>query len=308
MIFKNFNKGNIFSIVPFIFAIKETPAVNWQLGFQTPASPTMEGIISFHDDLMIFLSFILGFVMYILWVCLTHFTKEIKKNEESDKIVHASTLEIIWTIIPAIILIIIAIPSFSLLYSVDEEVVDAFATFKVIGHQWYWSYHWTTPNLAKNFVFEEDAQNEEGLNEWSSFYDSYMLSDEELGELLEKKKRKESPITPYRLLTVDRFIYLPIQKNIRVLVSSADVLHSWAVPSLGVKVDACPGRLNRTSVYIKKPGIFYGQCSEICGVNHGFMPIGIYGFFYGLRNESSFQMMQSIDWDLILSAVQQWED
>lgn len=301
------NKLFHFQQAAFLFFFDQKPGTNWQFGFQTPASPTMEGIISFHDDLMIFLSFILGFVMYMLWVCLTHFTKDVKKNEESEKIVHASKLEIIWTILPAVILIIIAIPSFSLLYSVDEEVVDVFATFKVIGHQWYWSYHWTTPNLAKNFVFDQESQNEEVLNEWSSFFDSYMLSDEELGELLQKKKQRKSIITPYRLLTVDNFIYLPIQKNIRVLVSSTDVLHSWAVPSLGVKVDACPGRLNRTSVYIKKPGIFYGQCSEICGVNHGFMPIGIVGFFYGLRNESSV-LQKSLDWDLIISAVQQWEN
>lgn len=302
MIIKNSNiiKQSIlfFSFISF----EQKPMLNWQLGFQTPASPTMEGIISFHDDLMVFLSFILGFVMYVLWVCLSHFKS--KGNGESARIVHASLLEIIWTVLPAIILIIIAIPSFSLLYSIDEEVIDSFTTLKVIGHQWYWSYFWVTPNLSKNFdlVYKEN-NSEEVWDQWSSFFDSYMLSDEELGDLLNKKKKRETVITPYRLLTVDNFLYLPIQKNIRVLISSSDVLHSWAVPSLGVKVDACPGRLNRTSIYLKKPGIFYGQCSEICGVNHGFMPIGIIGFFY---LDNNINISDGFDWELIVAASQNW--
>lgn len=274
----------------------QLPAQNWQFGFQKPAASTAEGIISFHDDLMVFLTMILFFVLYILWACLSRFTG---KEKETERLVHASVLEIIWTIVPALILIVIAVPSFSLLYSVDEEVVDAFATFKVIGHQWYWSYHFLTPNIVKNFV--SVGEKESVLDEWSTFFDSYMLSDDEIKELLEKKKESRSVITPYRLLTVDNFLYVPTEKNLRVLISSSDVLHSWAIPSLGIKVDACPGRLNRTNLFIKRQGVFYGQCSEICGVNHGFMPIGVIGLPFWEYNTKA---LGTFDWEILISAIQ----
>lgn len=298
---KECRKG--FSLIASTYAVQNwldfnKPAVNWQIGFQTPASPTMEGIISFHDDLMVFLSFILGFVIYILYACITRFTKG---NGETERFVHASTLEIIWTIIPAVILIIIAIPSFSLLYSVDEEVVNAFATFKAIGHQWYWSYHWLTPNMSKPFISNLSENNENVLGEWTSFFDSYMIGDEELMEWLAKAKTSKLLLTPYRLLTVDNFVYLPTEKNLRALVSSSDVLHSWALPSLGIKVDACPGRLNRTNVFVKRQSVFYGQCSEICGVNHGFMPIGIIGLSYW---EFKINVLKVADWEWMLGGFQ----
>nr|AJF36680.1 cytochrome c oxidase subunit 2 [Gefionella okellyi] len=158
---------------------------------------------------------------------------------------HNTFLEIIWTITPAFILMIIAVPSFSLLYAVDE-IIDPNITLKIIGHQWYWSYEYSDYSFYHN---------------QSIVFDSYMIPDDDLisGQL--------------RLLEVDNQIVLPIYTHIRLLISSSDVIHSWTIPSFGIKVDALPGRLNQLSLFINRLGYFYGQCSEICGVNHGFMPI-----------------------------------
>ena len=175
-------------------------------------------------------------------------------------VVHAPTLEIIWTVIPAFILILIAIPSFSLLYTMDE-VIDPLLTVKIIGHQWYWSYEFVNPvDYLEAVNAHEDIDLAPNVN-----FDSYMLADDDLiiGQL--------------RLLEVDNRLKLPIEINIRLLITSGDVLHSWAVPSLGVKLDACPGRMNQTVLYMKRPSVFYGQCSELCGINHGFMPIVVEG-------------------------------
>lgn len=316
--------------------------VNWQFGFQTPVTPVMEGIVNFHHDLFFFLTVILFSVMYMLFICVRKFS--VKRNDNVFIITHAPTLEIIWTLIPAFILIMIAIPSFSLLYSMDEIVDPAFS-FKVIGHQWYWTYEFMDPDLKyflnevsddsylndftnfknknlmsiwnemfKNEISKEDFalndnlvlsnvdtkqlledvkidgksfngnENIDSINNllyknqnWSWFnklihgklrFDSYMIASD---DLINTDNYKEY------LLEVDNRLYIPIQLIVRVLVTSADVLHAWAVPSLGVKIDACPGRLNETWFYMKRPGIFYGQCSEICGVNHGFMPIVVQG-------------------------------
>jgi len=234
---------------------------NYQLGFQTPASPVMEGIINFHHDLFFFLTAILFFVFYLFIRCLVLFNS--KQNSTPIVVTHEPTLEIIWTLIPAIILVFVAIPSFSLLYSMDE-IIEPLLTIKVIGHQWYWSYEFLDANIFFNFLKEYSGEDLGTINVTCNF-DSYMLTDDQLstGSL--------------RLLEVDNKLYLPIETNIRILITSADVLHSWSIPALGVKLDACPGRLNQTSVYISRPGSFYGQCSEICGVNHGFMPINVVG-------------------------------
>jgi len=242
---------------------------DWQLGFQTPYSPVMEGIIRFHDDLMIFLTFILFFVLYMLYACAAYFGAQGSVNIKNEyptysTFVHHSTLEIIWTIIPAIFLIFIAIPSFSLLYSLDEIVEPAF-TFKVVGHQWYWSYEIMSGNEFSEAILELGSA-PEGYEVETTSFDSYLLPEDELN--FNKKNH-------IRLLTVDNHLPLPVNQNIRVLVTAADVLHNWAVPSLGIKLDACPGRLNQVNVFIERPGYYYGQCSELCGVNHGFMPIGI---------------------------------
>lgn len=218
---------------------------NWQLSFQDPATPIMEGIINLHHDLMFFLLVVLVFVSWMLSRTLWHFDQE--RNKTSSSLIHGTTIEIIWTVMPAIILLIIAIPSFSLLYAMDEIIFPAI-TIKTLGHQWYWSYEYSdyTGNAEDTLLF-----------------DSYMVPEEDLS------------LGQLRLLEVDNRVVIPVNTHIRVMVSAADVLHSWAIPSLGVKCDAIPGRLNQTSLFVKREGIYYGQCSEICGINHGFMPIVI---------------------------------
>lgn len=219
----------------------------WQLGFQDAGSPVMEGIINLHHDLMFFITFICLFVMWMLGRASYLFSES--RNEAASNTVHGTVIEVVWTVTPTLILIVVAIPSFALLYSIDE-VVDPAITIKCIGHQWYWSYEYSD--------YAQDNQD-------TLAFDSYMIPEEDL------------EIGQLRLLEVDNRIVLPVKTHIRILVSAADVLHSWAVPSLGVKMDACPGRLNQTSVFINREGVFYGQCSEICGVNHGFMPIVVEG-------------------------------
>nr|YP_009647098.1 cytochrome c oxidase subunit 2 [Chloroparvula japonica]QBX98765.1 cytochrome c oxidase subunit 2 [Chloroparvula japonica] len=215
----------------------------WQLSFQDPATPIMQGIIDLHHDIMFFLVFIIVFVMWMMMRTMYHFHHS--RNPMPEKIVHGTTIEVAWTVTPSLILVAIAIPSFALLYSMDE-IVDPAITLKAIGHQWYWTYEYS----------DYTTSDEESL-----VYDSYMIPDDDLeqGQL--------------RLLEVDNRVVLPVNTHVRVIVTAADVLHSWAVPSLGVKCDAVPGRLNQASFYIQREGVFYGQCSELCGVNHGFMPI-----------------------------------
>jgi cytochrome c oxidase subunit 2 len=215
----------------------------WQLYFQEAATPTMEGIINLHNDIMAIIIFIAVFVMWMMGRTMWLFTAD--KNPNPSKVVHGTTIELVWTIVPSIILVTIAIPSFALLYSMDE-VIDPAITLKVIAHQWYWSYEYSDYNTS-----DEDT----------IAFDSYMIAEDdlELGQL--------------RLLEVDNRVILPINTHIRVLITSTDVVHAWAIPSLGIKCDAYPGRLNQVNTFIKREGIFHGQCSELCGVNHGFMPI-----------------------------------
>jgi cytochrome c oxidase subunit 2 len=220
----------------------------WQLGMQDPATPVMEGIINFHNHLMFFMVFIAMFVFWMLSRIIAYFRSDV--NPQAEKFTHSTLLEIVWTIIPACILLVIAIPSFALLYSFDE-MIDPAATLKVVGHQWYWSYEYSDYSTLEG----GDTLN----------FDSYMLPDEELVK------------GTFRLLEVDNRVLLPINTHVRILVTAADVLHSWAVPSFGIKVDACPGRLTQASLFLKRAGVYYGQCSEICGVNHAFMPIVVRG-------------------------------
>nr|ADR10220.1 cytochrome oxidase subunit II [Ctenomys sp. 19MH]ADR10232.1 cytochrome oxidase subunit II [Ctenomys mendocinus]ADR10235.1 cytochrome oxidase subunit II [Ctenomys mendocinus] len=210
-------------------------AYPYELGFQDATSPIMEELLQFHDHTLMIVFLISTLVLYLISLMLT------------TKLTHTSTMdaqevETIWTILPAIILIMIALPSLRILYMMDE-VNNPLLTVKTMGHQWYWSYEYTD--------YDE-------LN-----FDSYMIPTTELkpGEL--------------RLLEVDNRVVLPMELPVRVLISSEDVLHSWAVPSLGLKTDAIPGRLNQTILTSTRPGLFYGQCSEICGSNHSFMPIVI---------------------------------
>nr|QNV11640.1 cytochrome c oxidase subunit II [Platyptilia sp. DM741] len=200
---------------------------------QNSASPLMEQIIFFHDHTLIVLIvtiILVGYLMVKLF-----FNKIINRF-----LLEGQMIELIWTILPAITLIFIALPSLRLLYLLDE-LNNPIITLKSIGHQWYWSYEYSD---FKNIEF-----------------DSYMLNSNEI------------PMDNFRLLDVDNRIILPMNNQIRILVTATDVIHSWTIPSLGVKIDANPGRLNQTSFFINRPGIFFGQCSEICGANHSFMPI-----------------------------------
>jgi len=216
----------------------------YQIGMQDPATPIMEGIIDLHNDIFFFLVLVLTVVGWtltrILWLNSRGF-----RWSSTYVFTHSTALEIIWTITPAAILMIIAIPSFALLYSMDE-IINPAMTIKAIGHQWYWSYEYS------------DYQTK-GVDTLS--FDSYMIPEEDLEE------------GQLRLLEVDNRVVVPTHTHVRMLVTSTDVIHSWAVPSLGVKVDAVPGRLNQLSFFIQREGVYYGQCSELCGVNHGFMPI-----------------------------------
>ena len=228
--------------------------VEWQIDFSEVASPTMEGIVNFNNSLSFVICFILIFVGWLLINCIFFYMED--KNSFSSKFTHSNELEIIWTSVPAIILLFLATPSFSLLYSMDE-ISDPTITLKVIGHQWYWSYEFSDYNY---FL----CGTEKGTK---LKYSCYMT---DLDNMPEKQGY-------FRLLETNKRILLPIKTHIRLLVSAADVLHSWTVPSFGVKVDACPGRLNQLNLYIKRAGLFFGQCSEICGVNHAFMPISVVG-------------------------------
>ena len=177
-----------------------------------------------------------------------NFDQDDVEFQTRTRVNHGEGLEILWTIFPGVVLFLIAVPSFYILYSVDD-IIDPSIFIKVIGHQWYWSYEFI--NI--------DSYNSDTVNLTKYNYDSYLKTDLEKGQL--------------RLLEVDNPLFVPIWAHICFLVTSADVLHSWAVPSLGIKIDAVPGRLNQTQCYILKEGYYYGQCSELCGVNHGFMPI-----------------------------------
>lgn len=204
-----------------------------QLGFQDAASPVIEEILHFHDHALIIIFLISTLVLYIIVAIATGELTDVYTNDSQG-------IEIVWTVLPAIILILIALPSLRILYLIDE-ISDPHLTVKAIGHQWYWSYEYTD---------YEDLT-----------FDSYIIPTQDL--------------TPgqFRLLETDHRIVVPIESPVRVLVTADDVLHSWAVPALGVKMDGVPGRLNQTAFLTSRPGIYYGQCSEICGANHSFIPI-----------------------------------
>nr|YP_010454114.1 cytochrome c oxidase subunit II [Inioteuthis japonica]QXJ42104.1 cytochrome c oxidase subunit II [Inioteuthis japonica] len=204
-----------------------------QLGFQDACSPLMEQIIFFHDHAMFAITMVLTMVMYMSMILMTN-------KFSCLNITESQKIETIWTVAPALILLFLALPSLRLLYLLDETN-QPLITIKSMGHQWYWSYEYS------DFMDIE--------------FDSYMIPTNELN------------LGQFRLLETDHHLILPMKTNTRVIVSSTDVIHSWTVPSLGVKVDAIPGRLNQLMLYPSQPGIYYGQCSEICGANHSFMPI-----------------------------------
>jgi cytochrome c oxidase subunit 2 len=209
----------------------------WQMYYQEPVTPIMEKLYDFHRTLLIIEGCIVLVVTGLLVFVIIRFRA--RKNPEPSQIAHHTLLEMVWTAIPVLILVFIAFPSFKLLYMMDRTP-KAQLTIKAIGNQWYWTYEYPDHNIR---------------------FDSNMVADNRLkaGQL--------------RLFEVDNRVIVPIHTNIRIITTSSDVIHSWAVPAFGVKRDSVPGRLNETWFNVRKEGVYYGQCSELCGVKHGFMPI-----------------------------------
>lgn len=233
----------MYRILSYIFVILPSMAFampkNWQMLFQEAASPVMEQIENFHHLLLIIIISVVVFVFLLLtYTCIRFYHKN---NPIPRKFTHNLGIEILWTLIPCILLVIIALPSFKILYFADT-VGKTDMTIKVVGRQWYWQYEYPDDKIA---------------------FDSYILTDDKLQP------------GQHRLLDVDNELVLPIDTDIRVLITGGDVIHSFAVPALGIKTDAVPGRINETWFRITKPGQYYGQCSELCGIGHGFMPISI---------------------------------
>jgi cytochrome c oxidase subunit 2 len=212
----------------------------WQLGFQAPATPTMERIDALHDGLLIVITAITVFVLALLLIVIFRFSE--KRNPKPSRNTHNTLVEVVWTVVPVFILLGIAIPSFRLLYFADRTA-EAEMTIKAIGRQWNWGYEY--PDHG-NFTFE-----------------AFLVPEEELAE------------GQLRLLATDNPVVVPIDTNVRLLTTASDVLHSWAVPSFGVKMDSVPGRTNETWFRVEQPGVYFGQCSELCGVGHAYMPIEV---------------------------------
>jgi len=213
----------------------------WQVGLQQSASPVMDNIIWFHDFLLYIISGIAGFVLVLLVVVMVRFNA--RTNPSPSRTTHNTLIEIAWTLIPIVVLMVIAVPSFKLLF-LQLNVPAADLTVKATGKQWYWSY-----SYPDNGQFE---------------FDSLMLKEGE---------RKEGQP---RLLAVDNEMVVPVNKTVRVITTGSDVIHSFAVPSFGIKIDAVPGRINETWFTATREGVYYGQCSELCGKDHAFMPIAVH--------------------------------
>ena len=213
---------------------------DWQLGFQKSASKSMDDIVWFHDYMLVpIITAITAFVLFLLlYVCVRY---RASKNQVPSTTSHNTLIEVIWTLVPCLILIVMAVPSFKVLYSQDE-IPKADVTIKAIGYQWYWGYEYPDENII---------------------FDSYMIDEKDLKE--------NQP----RLLAVDNAVYVPVNKVVKVMITANDVLHAWALPSFGVKRDAIPGRINETWFKADRIGTFYGQCSELCGIKHAFMPITV---------------------------------
>lgn len=254
----------IFSaILTFFYALLTMPVMaglpkQGQMNLQEPASPVHQRIHEFHDLLLLIIITITVVVIFLLFYAMLRFRAS--KNKNPSQTTHNVPLEIVWTMVPVLILIIIAVPSFRLMYYMDKTTTPDM-TLKVVGYQWYWGYAYP------DYEIEE--------------FKNYMIPTEERDPENTYAELRASP-TYQRLLStydliegVPSFIVLPTETNVRILITSNDVIHSWAIPAFGIKKDAVPGRMNETWVRIEKPGIYYGQCSEICGTDHGFMPIEI---------------------------------
>ena len=212
----------------------------WQFGFQDAASQSMRDIVSFHNNLL--LPIIIAISVFVLFLMIyTCIRFRASKNPVPSKTTHNVAVEVLWTLIPCLILIVMAVPSFKILYKQDT-IPKVDLPIKAVGYQWYWGYEYPDENII---------------------FDSYMIKEDELKE--------NQP----RLLTVDNEVVVPVNKVVKVLITANDVLHAWALPSFGVKRDAVPGRINETWFKAEKVGTYYGQCSELCGIQHAFMPITV---------------------------------
>lgn len=233
---------------------------DWQLGFQSSITDVMDDITWFNSFTLIIITVITLFVLALLLICMTKFSA--KANPVPSRTSHNTMIEVVWTIAPILILVVIAIPSFRLLYK-QLEIPEYDMTVKAIGYQWYWGYEYT----------------DEGMGDL--YFDSYMVGDaQDLDKDLEARTKfaeergvaiNEVP----RLLAVDYDLVIPVDTTVRLQVTAEDVIHAFAMPSMGVKIDAIPGRLNETWFHAREEGVYYGQCSELCGVNHAFMPIAV---------------------------------
>ena len=215
--------------------------VDWQTGFQPAPSPVMEWIEDFHRELLVIIVAVSLFVLALLMWIIVRYNQ--RRNPVPSKTAHNTLLEVAWTLIPVIILVIIAIPSFRLLYF-EADIPTPDLTIKAIGKQWFWTYEYPASKIA---------------------FDSLGLSDADAA-------KKGEP----RLLGVDNALWVPVNKVVEIDTTGADVIHSWAMPQMGVKMDAVPGRINRTWFKATKIGTFYGECSELCGARHAFMPIELH--------------------------------
>tara|TARA_B100001115_G_scaffold81032_1_gene59681 strand:- start:574 stop:1419 length:846 start_codon:yes stop_codon:yes gene_type:complete len=244
MVYKNLMRlkalfiSSITTLLPTLL-LAEQPK-DWQLGFQKSASEVMYDIVWFHDYMLLpIITAITAFVLFLVIYACVRFRAS--RNPVASKTSHNTFIEVIWTLVPCLILIVMAVPSFKVLYSQDR-IPAADVTIKAIGYQWYWGYEYPDENII---------------------FDSYMIDEKDL-----------LPGQP-RLLTVDNEIVVPVNKVVKVLITANDVLHAWALPSFGVKRDAVPGRINETWFKADRIGTFYGQCSELCGIKHAFMPITV---------------------------------
>lgn len=214
----------------------------WGINLQPSATPVKDAMHDFHGMLLVVITLITLFVMVLLAYVILRFRAS--RNPNPSKTTHNTLIEVVWTVVPVLILVIIAIPSFRLLYFLDRNP-DAEMTIKVVGHQWYWAYEYPDQESIK--------------------FDSYLIPDSDL-----KPGQR-------RLLEVDNRLVLPVNTTIRVLVTGNDVMHSWFIPALGIQNYAMPGRTNESWIRLEREGVYYGQCNQICGVNHGFMPIAVEG-------------------------------
>jgi len=229
----------LFAILSTVEALANEPK-NWQLGFQEAASQSMRDIVNFHDKLLLpIIVAISVFVLFLMAYACIRFRAS--RNPNPSTRTHNVAIEVLWTLIPCLILIVIAVPSFKTLYSQDR-IPKADVTIKAVGYQWYWGYEYPDENII---------------------FDSYMVETKDL--------KAGQP----RLLAVDNVVVVPVNKVVKVLITANDVLHAWALPSFGVKRDAVPGRINETWFKAERVGTFYGQCSELCGIKHAFMPIEV---------------------------------